>query len=247
MMRIVRTFARIFREIVKGQNVEAYVVALIGVALIAVDVIEVVDPSLQRTVIIAALVILIFRITLPPDERADLDEVLQDRQSYGPFREFLLSGRDVWIYGPSAANVLRESGYIRREILEKGGAVRVLVQDPGEREGLALLRRQLDTTHDLERDIGTSLITLRQMLTWGSMAYRLLPYGPGFSLVIVDPKGRDGRLVVEFFGFQNEVIDERMHIEITRRESQHWFDYWVGQYELMWNTATPDSQQPTAS
>ncbi|MEO8396444.1 MAG: hypothetical protein ABI700_25850, partial [Chloroflexota bacterium] len=65
----------------------------------------------------------------------------------------------------------------------------------------------------------------------------LLPYNPGFSMLIVNPTGGNGYLTVEFFGFHNKLIDERMHIVIERRSSQYWFEYWVKQYQTMWDAS----------
>jgi hypothetical protein len=150
----------------------------------------------------------------------------------------------LWIYGPSNVNVLRESADIKREILDKGGQVRVVIQDPANEPNMAILRQQLDPNNDLDHDIKGSLFTLNKMLKWGDVQYRLAPYSPGFSLTVIDPDGRDGRLVVEFFGFHNEFIRDRMHIVIERRQSQFWFEYWAQQFEIMWETAREDTLQP---
>jgi hypothetical protein len=52
--------------------------------------------------------------------------------------------------------------------------------------------------------------------------------------VVVNPRQRGGRLIVEFHGFQDESISDRMHVEIRRSESTHWFDYWTGRFEAIW-------------
>jgi hypothetical protein len=105
---------------------------------------------------------------------------------------------------------------------------------------MSILRQQLDLSNDLDHDLKGSLLTLKKMLKWGNVEYRLLPYSPGLSLTIIDPDGRDGRLVVEFFGFHNEFIRDRMHIVIERRQSQYWFEYWAKQFEAMWEAARGD-------
>jgi hypothetical protein len=128
---------------------------------------------------------------------------------------------------------------MKREVLDKGGNLRVLLQDPAEASGMDILNRQLDKVFVLEDAIKTSLKTLETMTAWptpGKVEYGVVPYSPGFSLVIVDPDGRDGRLVIEFYGYQNELIVDRMHIVITRQQSQYWFEYWAKQFALMWES-----------
>ena len=245
MRGIGRELRRVLNDILKFRNIEAYVIALVGVALVAMDVIGDVDARLQLTVITAALALLVFRSTRPAESQIDLDSVLKDRQSYGTFREFIQGGKVMWAYGPSLVNVLHNSSDIKREVLDKGGQVRILVQDPSNEASMNILREQLDQSNNLDHDLKGSLFTLEKMMKWGGVDYRLLSYSPGFSLTIIDPDGRDGRLVVEFFGFHNEFIRDRMHIVIERRQSQYWFEYWAKQFDVMWNAAREDTAQAT--
>lgn len=243
MRGIEREFRRILGDIARFRNIEAYVIAAVGAALVVLDVIGEVDQGLQLTVITAALALLVFRNTRPDQRPADLDDILKDRQSYGTFRDFIHGGKVLWVYGPSNVNVLRDSSDIKRELLDKGGEVRIIIQDPAQEASLAILRQQLDPNNNLDHDIKGSLFTLNKMLTWGNVQYRLAPYSPGFSLTIIDPDGRDGRLVVEFFGFHNEFIRDRMHIVIERRQSQYWFEYWAQQFGVMWEISREDTLQ----
>jgi hypothetical protein len=243
MQSILRTLRRVGSDVASGKNIESYVVGILAIILAVLGVIDdAVSDDLKLAAILAALSLLVFRSTAPDKQPVDLDSILLDRQSFGAFRDFIRGGRTLWIYGPSAVNVLRGAAEIKQEILDKGGNVRVLLQDPDESAGLAILHRQLDQLFslDLDEDIKASLRTLKNMSTWdkgGTVEYGLLPYSPGFSLVIIDPDGRNGRLIVEFFGYQTELISERMHIEITRQQSQYWFEHWAKQFENMWKTA----------
>jgi hypothetical protein len=146
----------------------------------------------------------------------------------------------MWVYGPSSVNVLRQAADIKQEILERGGEVRILLQDPKEEASMGILRRQLDQIHSLDDDIETSLRTLRNMANWhssGKIEYGFAPYSPGFSLTVIDPDGRDGRLIIEFYGYSNELITDRMHIQINRSTSNYWFEFWANQFIIMWNNA----------
>jgi hypothetical protein len=242
-MGIVRTFQRVLSDIVAGKNIEAYVVAAIAVILAIMGVLDDAIPDdWKLAAILAALALLVFNSTRPEKDMVDLDTVLLDRQSFGAFQDVIRGKKTLWIYGPSAINVLRDSPHIKREILDRGGEVKVIVQDLGASEGMGILSEQIDKTIDLENSIRMSMDILKGMKKWGTMDYRLLPFTPGFSLVVVDPDGRDGKVIVEFFGFNNELITERMHIEITRHQSQYWFEYWAKQFETMWNAAYPPEQ-----
>lgn len=249
---ISRGFNRILQDLGKGRNIEAYVVSLIGVALVILDVIGDVDDNLKLTVMIAALVVLVFRSTKPEASTIDLDKVLRDRQGFGPFREFITGGRVLSVYGPSAKSAISEAATLEAEILDKGGRVRILIQNPTVNESMDILKRQLDTQFDLAHDIDASLYTLRRMKRQHAdrFEFRLLDYNPGFSLTVVERKGNHSWLLVEFIGYRNDRINNRMHIKIARAQSVHWYDFWQSQFNLMWEEGKTDEQvfgNPTAT
>lgn len=244
MLRLAR---RISTDILSGKNIETYVVTAIALLVAIVSVVEDVVPlDLQMAAILAALALLVFKTSEPPNRTVDLDSILLDRQSYGPFREFIHGGSVFWVYGPSAVNVLTNSPDLEREILNRGGSIRVLLQDPKEEASIELLHQQLDDmsyllTDDIRRSI--SILETLKKRHERQISYRFLPFSPGYSMVVVDPDGREGRLVIEFFGYESQSINDRMHIVIRRNQSNYWFEYWASQYEAMWNAAREPEQE----
>lgn len=117
---------------------------------------------------------------------------------------------------------------------------------------MQLATRQLDDSLDYPvQDFRASLqATMHQlgiMASWhlrGSFDYRLLDYNPGFSLVSIDPATRKGHVIVEFHGFHNEATSSRMHIEISRRQSDYWYTYWTNQFSRIWEASMPPVDPP---
>lgn len=242
----------ILDDLLNLRNIEAYAAVAVGILLIAIDIIGEVPDEIKLSAIVAALVILIGRSIPPRVTRPDLDAVLKDRSQFVRTRpsDFWMDAREVWVYGPSAINFLHDSPDLRRELLDRGGKLRVLIQDPQEHAYIEeVLRQQLDMANNLPRDLRQAVDTLEQLREWGGdrVEYRFSRFSPGFSLLIADPTSqRTGKLIVEFFGFQPELITDRMHIQISPIESQHWYNYWRNQYEAMWSVARvpeyPDMQ-----
>jgi hypothetical protein len=136
---------------------------------------------------------------------------------------------------------------MRTKVLAKpGGIVRVVILNPSNEQAIQLAVHQLDDSLDYPiQDFRDSLATterqLRAMHAWkvqGSFDYRLLDYNPGFSLVAVAPASRNGQIIVEFHGFHNPSTNSRMHIELTRQQSESWYTYWTGQFQYIWEMAT---------
>lgn len=241
MSALINTLKRIVGDLAAGRNWDSYALVLAAFALAVLSLIEdSLSTDVKFAVILAALGLLVYKTTLPEKRPLDLDTVLQDRQGYGSFRSFIKGGRVMWVYGASAVNVLRNAAEIKQEILDRGGEVRFLLQDPDNEASMGILRQQLDQVHNLDDDIRTSLSALKNMASWktsGKLEYALVDYSPGFSITIIDPDGKDGRLVIEFYGYRNDFITERMHIEIARNMSHYWFEYWARQFDVMWQHA----------
>ena len=117
-----------------------------------------------------------------------------------------------------------------------GGRAWIVVHDP-EAVTDGGVRAQLDTNTDFLQDLERSLTALARHAVPDRLDYRLLPLNPGFSIVVVNPGQRSGRVILELHGFQDPKIGDRMHLEIRRTESVHWFEYWAGRFEAIWLAA----------
>jgi hypothetical protein len=241
MMRLLRWLQRIGTDIAAGKNIEVYVTALLAIILAVIGIIDnVVSIEVQIAALLAGMAILVLRSIEARDKQIDLDGVLRDRQSFTALRDFIRGGKEMWVYGPSAITIMNSAAELELEILQRGGKLRVLVQDPQEEASVKVLHAQLDNrrSHLLLTDIEQSVRVLESIRRdHANVEYGFLPYTPGFSMIIIDPNGRNGRAVIEFFGFSNSLITERMHILIRREQSNYWFEYWAKQYEHMWNAA----------
>ncbi len=248
---------RIGHDIRHQRNLDAYAVAVLA---FAVAVLSVVADSLAAhfrwAVLLVGVGVLVFRITLPDRLPGDAGDVLHDRSAFDdkPFPARLRSARELWVFAPSGINLLapQHGDTIRTTLLDKqDGAVRIVVLDPAEDGAVRLATRQLDDSLDypvqqFPSSLAATIDRLRRMAAWqvrGSFEYRLLDHNPGFSLVAVDPGTSRGVVIVEFHGFHNQVTNTRMHIELTRAESEQWYGYWIEQFERIWQAARP-SREP---
>jgi hypothetical protein len=163
----------------------------------------------------------------------------------------LQDAREVWVFGPSAIDLLTAGNttHLRNQVLSRAeGIVRVVVLDPGKPDAIELTARQLDDGTDypaagIARALELAVDRLETMATWklpGTFEYRFAPFNRGVSLVAINPYGKGGLLIVELHGLHNESNASRMHIEITRSGSEHWFVYWRHQFEYLWD----NSRQP---
>ena len=244
---------RIRHDLRNRRYVEAYSIAFVAFVLAALSLIpEIVPDQLRWAALLAGVGLLVLRITIPDSQAGTIDDLLSDRFAFdsNPLSDRLKNAEEIWLFAPTAVNILTAHNceLLRTEILNKpDGTVRVVILDPANDAAVQLATRQLDDSLDYPiqdfRDSLQAIVRqLRSMASWqvrGSFAYRLLDYNPGFSLVAIDPTTRSGRIMVEFHGFHNEATSSRMHIEISRKQSDHWYAYWTDQFNRIWQAASP--------
>lgn len=228
-------------DIRHGRHREAYAIFVVGLVLVILGLIGLVKGQVLLSAILFALTFLVFHTSMETTfQNPPLDEVLQTRDSFGPFSKILPGVRDLRIYGPTAVNVLVSAGDIRRFVLDTGGSVRVIIHDDTH-DAIAQTAIQLDDNLDLLRTLQGSIGILDRLAAAApGFKYRKLSFNPGFSLIIVNANDPNGYLIFESHGFKDDNIADRMHIMIRRQDSPHWFTYWVSRFDAMWSTA----QQP---
>lgn len=237
--RLPRSLRRGADDIRHGRRLETYGIFGLGTTLTALGLFDVVGTRVVQSAVLATVAFLVLHAE-PAPARLPVDEVLQDRTSFTQFGVLLRNARDIRVYGPTAVNVVVNTAEIRREVLQRGGTFRIVVQSP-EPGQLARTAAQLDTSLDLGETLRSTLGGLRRLAGTPGFDYRLLGFNPGFSLIVVDAHSPDGYLIVETHGFRDESISERMHITIRRRDSPRWFDYWSARFDAIWETAVPEA------
>ena len=248
---------RVLTDIKSKRNIEVYIVSFFSIGFAILTLIgdlpvalfgEKVADQIITSFILAALGLLVFNISTPTTKSSNLDDYLDDRTNLGSFSERIQNATKLYIYAPSAANILRgdNTDAIRKSIFaKKDGELRVIIQDPNKTDAVNILIDQLDEStvfqvQYLTDELQNTLKQFKLIQSWnvdGTFDFKLLDYSPGFSLVLIDPHKNSGQIIVEVHGLHNESTDSRMHLVITKKESERWFIYWQQQYERMWQKA----------
>jgi len=253
-----RFFRRILEDIKNRRNIEVYVLSFAAFAVALVSVfadaaLTALGDNIVNSIILATLGLLVLNISTPKESRSTLDDYLDDRSNLGSFEERIRGARKLYIYAPSAANILHgdNAEAIRNEILSRhDGELRVVIQNPNKPDAVEILVDQLDRSvefqvQNLPEEIQRTIRQFKLIDGWstpGQTDLRFLDYGPGFSMVMIDPDRNSGQVIVEVHGYQNESTRSRMHVVIHRRDSERWFTYWYAQFENMWGRAVPTEE-----
>ncbi len=248
---MVRFFKRVFADLRSRRFLAEYAISLVILFALGAEVFsDLLDIRAVIGLILTVLLVLVLDITQRNRGETGLDAYLHTREELGPFRQRLENSRRLWIFAASAANILDGDNLdaIRSNIMSrKDGELRVVVLDPSSK-AVADAKRQIDDQvtyqvqelqDQLHRTMNTRFEMIRKWNLPGKFEARVLDFNPGLSMVLMDAHRSSGVAIVEMYGFGHESTSQRMSVEIKSEESAVWFEYWVDQYERMWELASP--------
>ncbi|MBL8156592.1 MAG: hypothetical protein JNM70_20610, partial [Anaerolineae bacterium] len=149
MASLQRFLSRVLNDLKARRNLDSYVISAAALVAAVLGLLnDIVPPQLQMTILLAGVALLVLNLSTPEEGGGGrLDDYLNDRASFPPFRERIQNAHRLWIYAPSAANILRteNADAIRKGILaHPDGEFRIILQDPQAAEAVQILIKQLD-------------------------------------------------------------------------------------------------------
>lgn len=193
------------------------------------------------------------------EQISELRRSLPDRPSAMAFfqipkdiRPSLQIALQIDLCGVTLTNTLNKEYGPLRERLQAGAKIRIMIIDPdslaiemsaqrtGNPKDLDYHRARLDSAL---RDLAYIYKSMRDTKppkgnSIGSLSVRLMPYAPSFSILSMDARQKDGIAFIELyphkFGYMTPVA-----FELTPERDKDWHDYFVKQFDVMWNAAKP--------
>jgi hypothetical protein len=163
-------------------------------------------------------------------------EQLRSRSQLVPARELAQTASEIAFVGVSGISVLvNDLGFLEQKI-KTGCKLRFILLDPNSPSVQTWnLLASVTTT---ERDICTALEYLKGLMqiknARGKCEVRLSKVYPPYALLISDPNENTGVMNVEFYTYKTTFSD-RPHVQLSRQQNQHWFDFFRGQFEQIWS------------
>jgi len=142
-----------------------------------------------------------------------------------------------------------------RELAQKGCALKFLMVTPNFftdhkfpgswTGGQGMKEHLLQTAKDLGSITQISARQLEYVSQDGQKTeIRFLSLPPPFSLLLIDPDKTYGEVQVELYTY-NPNVSNRPHFILTQESNKHWYDFFVREFDLAWNEASPDEKQNT--
>jgi hypothetical protein len=174
-------------------------------------------------------------------------EILKVRIDYAPITETIISAQDIYFMGPSLISIFSQwAGYLQHTKLnEHGATIHAIILDPNCSAIDSAAMCMTEPSENLLNDINRSMLHVKSMLQnkfgdsvkKGSIELRLMQVNPNYSMVLIDPDKPNGKIFVEFIGYQSR-LHTRPHIELNRQYDEEWFEYYLSQYRALWENSS---------
>ncbi len=246
-------------------NVDTLVAILVGILATTFGIIQQNQYLLLAgiAIVLALLAIGLIRDRLNreilSEQISELRKSLPDRPSAMAFfqapqdiRPSLQRALQIDLCGVTLTSTLNKEYGTLRERLQAGAKIRIMIIDPdslaiemsaqrtGNPKDLDYHRTRLDSAL---REIAYIYKSMRDTkpkkgAPTGSLGVRLLPYAPSFGILSMDARQKDGIAFIELyphkFGYMTPVV-----FDLTPERDQSWHDYFVKQFDVMWDAAKP--------
>lgn len=240
----------IITDIRNGENIDVYLIIVICAFVSVLGILGEVEYPVIAAAILLVLTLLSYgtfktRKSLSRIEYSQgAQAFLKDRHALKSIPERIAGAYDIRFCGISLINILQQYGdYLREEVLPREGVhIQLLVIDPDCEEAVKVAARCTDRKPNrIKEEIEISISIIKEIVNKGdyngTIEPRLMRLAPSYSMVLVDPKKSHGEILVEFIGYSPDPI-KRPHIMLTRRVDCPWYEYFLKQYENLYDRST---------
>ncbi|MEV4175360.1 hypothetical protein [Nonomuraea sp. NPDC049709] len=247
-----RLLERLRADLGTGKNLEIYVTALIALVVGVLGVFDKVDTKVVGAATLATLALVAVNALGPRHQVAELDARVAElsrlvetklagdgflSNERADLRERIARADDIRFTGVTLGRTIRAYVDDLRKSLERGASVKVLVIDPAGTAPAEAARICLipDQSEVFEHRVRSTLYMLRDLHTEERLEVRLLPFLPGFGMLMLDPADDDGVIQIEMGTHHSPTRNPGFTLD--GRRDRDWCRHFIGEFDGLWEAA----------
>ncbi|MBD2492125.1 hypothetical protein [Aulosira sp. FACHB-615] len=246
----------VWQDIRSGQNIDAYITIGIAIIIAVLGITGFATSTTVNSAILAVLALVTTALLVSRQENKKLQDAvsriekldhLADKffgREYDrtELKKFIRTSRKAFFWG---LNFTRTIPLLKDDIeygLENGLEIKFLLMKPASQVvEMAAFRSRDSNVDELNSTLETNisrLLTLSQKNYSGSLEVRCINYLPCCTIVCFDHHLISGRMIARLLNFRvpNEI---RATFELTSKDDNYWYNFFVKQFEAVWNAAEP--------
>lgn len=239
---IEKILRRIWNDVRQGQNIDLYLTVFAAFGLVALNLLGIKTTDQISSITLAVLGLLAismlgsrYRLEEIAGSLENEQSLLKPRTEFLSFEERGQNVSEIVIVGISLIIIYSHLSFFEKK-LQQGCKLRFLLLDPDSQAVNTFML--MAPRKGVLRDIANTFdvfehLRQREASTSGKVEARLssvfLPYG----IAAFDPSKKSGHMTVEPLVYKTG-LDSRPHFILTKARSEHWFEFYQKQYELLW-------------
>jgi hypothetical protein len=248
-------FQLFLNDLKRGQNYDVYITVAIAATVTLLGLFGIVDNIIISAAILATLTLVSSSLLVNRRDNQSTRETLNKLQNVGTaFDRFLVmeysreeiiqrvsTSHEIYMWGTALeAHIPLLKDYIRQG-LDTGLKVKCLLVKPSSAAvKMAVFRAKHLKETEIDAILCRNLTILADLASEnlsGKLEYRVVDYLAPYTMYVFDPKLSSGYLLAPMSTFRVSNVHRRPTFKLTCRHDKEWFDYFVDQFEQVWNEA----------
>ena len=245
---MIKMLHNIWRDVIRGENLDAYVTIAVAVTLSILNVVGFAPTSGIPAITLAVLALLAVGSLV---NRHRIDELAaRIRPSIGTtfvddfekqFKEDLNTAHKIVLYGASLDGVANDYYSLFERKLKQGYSMQVLVIDPGDTRVLEISEMRAYGNPSVQRARAKALATLADFcelrkLPGVKLEIRTLKFPVTHRLVAVNPDDPNGKLYISNYAFKT--ISGSLPKFVLSAADGRWYELYNQEAKNLWDAAT---------
>jgi hypothetical protein len=222
-------------------NLDNYLTITVAILLAVLSCFDIAEEKVVFSAILAVLALVSY--SLLKDRRQNIRyRLFKKRFDVEEELALVKQGRKVILMGPGFTVLIPRLVDHFAGGLPPNVEMKVLVTDPdGNAIKLAAFRahKPVGELRDVYVYAFSRLWDISEKSTGGKLEIRVLDYLAPYAMIGIDPNSRTGALQMRLTAWHAPRTEDRPLIELSRSQDGEWFEHFIGDFEKMWEEATP--------
>jgi hypothetical protein len=242
---MLKSFKRIWKDVRRGENLDAYLTIAAAVVLSVLDILGVPLSNKLPAITIAVLALLAiaslvsrYRVEDLTTNLVTMREIFVDEFDLQLLRRNLELADEIWLFGASLDDVVNDYYSIFEKKVRDGKLIRAMIIDPNASSVLELSEMRAYANPDAHRASVKALGSLSDLCTLRNIApkichIRILKYPITHRLIAINPRRANGRLYISNYPFGTP--GGSLPKFLLSEQDGHWFTHYKQEAENLWN------------
>jgi hypothetical protein len=239
---------KIVQDIRRGENIDVYATIVVTLALVVLEVLEVISQDLLISTTLGVLTMIAIMNLANRNKLELINEKLKnDRQELNEkfpsrFTHHIENASELWLTGVHHSSIMTEYYHSFEKMLNQGGSLKVIVVDPdGAACEMTAMRFAGHVHPEQERTRTRANLEILQQLAKSAperVEIRIIDYLFEYNAFLIDPYSSDGIVYVQRYTFKI-MGGARKPKFVYRPKDGRWYDLIRSEVLAIWEHSVP--------